>query len=508
MNAFEYIRKYCQAGYAAVAVETWEEDRLVRDTLAMWERGVIYRMGAGTALRDVRRGGAVRRAERDEDVIVPAGKAHYAGAMDRAIAAGEGILFLSDIQHFIQEPAIARALLDRMAMFKLRRVTVVMMAPSWRLPDDLKHSVPVQSIPLPTEEELNVSLQAALDAPSTKQRVNDEQRRQLLIAAKGLTLEEAEDAYASAVCFPNMPIEVVEQEKMKLVRSQCTTHEKPLPLEMFGGYGGLKQYIEEEVLPVKDDPQLRVRGILLLGPPGCGKSTACRMIASKVGWPLIRLDIPAAKGSLVGQSESNLRQAFARIRAVGNCVVWADEMEKAVGGYVASAASDAGVTLGMVGTLLTELQEQKDALYVVTVNDFSKLPPELARAGRIDERFFMDHPVTSERTAIAEIHLARLGLDAELASVIAEMTDKWTGAEIEQLIKSAARRTMRGVTREALAEAKAKIVPAHRYSDVEELRKWARERVRWANDAEVESPVQTHPFRRILEERQRERGNN
>lgn len=99
----------------------------------------------------------------------------------------------------------------------------------------------------------------------------------------------------------------------------------------------------------------------------------------------------------------------------------------------------------MVGILLTWLQEHKQPIFTIaTANDYAKLPIELTRAGRFDERFFLDLPSSSERAAIADIHLKRFGcLGDGLASHIASVTPDWTGAEIEQLIKSAARRSAR-----------------------------------------------------------------
>ena len=122
-------------------------------------------------------------------------------------------------------------------------------------------------------------------------------------------------------------------------------------------------------------------------------------------------------------------------------------------------------------------------LTVATCNDYRKLPPELSRAGRIDERFFVDLPAQTEREEIAKVHLERLKCDASFSSVIAAATDGYTGAEIEQLVKSAARRTQRKVTAESLKDAAGTIKPIARIDSegTEALRKWGRECMTLAN---------------------------
>jgi SpoVK/Ycf46/Vps4 family AAA+-type ATPase len=153
-------------------------------------------------------------------------------------------------------------------------------------------------------------------------------------------------------------------------------------------------------------------------------------------------------------------------------------------GFASSSNTVSGVTLGMVGTLLTWMQEHSSPiLTVATCNDYRKLPPELTRAGRIDERFFVDLPSLIEREEIARVHLERLKITTDLAPEIAALTDTWTGAEIEQLVKSAARRTQRKITSEAIKQAAATIKPIAKVDPegTEQLRRWGKECLTIAN---------------------------
>ena len=126
-----------------------------------------------------------------------------------------------------------------------------------------------------------------------------------------------------------------------------------------------------------------------MGIPGTGKSLTSKATATILGWPLIRLDIGALKGSLVGESEQKMRSALKVIDAFGESVIWIDEVEKAFAGTRSSGDTDAGTTANMFGAFLTWMQETKTSVMVMaTANDISKLPPELVRAGRFDATFF------------------------------------------------------------------------------------------------------------------------
>jgi SpoVK/Ycf46/Vps4 family AAA+-type ATPase len=88
---------------------------------------------------------------------------------------------------------------------------------------------------------------------------------------------------------------------------------------------------------------------------------------------------------------------------------------------------------------LTWLSEKKESVFVVaTANDVSGLPPELLRKGRFDEVFFVDLPSQAERSAIIQLHLSKREITANIScDELAEHTEGFSGAELEQLIVSA-----------------------------------------------------------------------
>jgi len=470
------IAQYHNAGYPIVAVETVEERRLIADVIEHFgdDANEYQLMGIAAAggLVDLKQGIAIDP------------RCQFPAAFDQATQRDNVILVVRDWQHIVANGPAYRPLLDRIDALKGCGALVLLLAPSWNLPAEMAHDCPIIDQALPSRDDL----QKALNVVCSATGLNVSKPDALLDAATGLTLEEAESAFAlSAVECGQLDPSIVEREKIQLVRKSGHLEYWPaVDGDQVGGLDGLKSYVTDEVLPVQDDPQLRVRGVLLVGVPGTGKSLSARAAGSLLGWPVLRLDVAALKGGLVGQSEQNMRAALKLAEAVAPCVLWLDEVEKGLGGFASSAQTDGGTTLGMVGHLLTWLQEhQSPILTVATCNDFSKLPPELTRAGRFDERFFTDCPTPAERDAILRVHLERFGCTFadDLIGNVSRLTDDWTGAELEQLVKSAARRTGRQPTLDVCRELTQQIKPIAtvQRDSIRKLRDWAKDSLRSAN---------------------------
>jgi len=480
--------KYLRAGYPLLAVETADERAFVTRA---YEELSSFANERGTTIQVF-----WHRQTGLEQITGPPGRSEPARAtlqeaVQQARAASRTVVFLSDLQRILQNPGVYRVLLDAIPSLRRNQSMLVLLAPHFDLPQELLHEVAVLVDPLPTREQLRRPLDVVVRGSNAA--VEDEAA--LLDAAAGLTTLEAENAFAlSVIERGKLDPEVVWREKMRLVRQTGYLEVwQPVSPDRVGGLDLLKHYIAEEVVPSKDDPDLRVRGILLVGVPGTGKSLSAKAAAALLGWPVLRMDIGALKGSLVGQSEANIRAALRLADAVAPAVLWIDEIEKGVGGYRSSAVTDGGTTLSMVGTLLTWMQEHESPVIVIaTCNDYSKLPTELTRPGRFDERFFVDLPTSSERVEIARIHIRRFQEDDGAAEVAAEL-EGYTGAEIEAAVKSAARRTGRRITAEALREAARAIRPIAETAaeEIQALRTWARRALRPASSSQEDPLIRT-----------------
>lgn len=145
---------------------------------------------------------------------------------------------------------------------------------------------------------------------------------------------------------------------------------------------------ERGVMPLK--------GLLMCGVPGCGKSEAAKLLQRSWNLPLVKLSMQQLMGGHVGDSERNLRTALAQAEAMAPCIVWIEEIENAMGGMT-SGSGDSGTSQRMLELLLTWLQDKTRACFVfATANDISKLPYELLRKGRFDELCGVTLPTRQE----------------------------------------------------------------------------------------------------------------
>src|SRR5262249_12397849 len=158
-----------------------------------------------------------------------------------------------------------------------------------------------------------------------------------------------------------------------------------------GGLEALKAFCARALRPGRRG-DVRARGVLLLGPPGSGKSALARALGNETGRPTLALDVGALMGSLVGATEANVRQALRVVDAMAPAVLFLDEVEKALAG-AGGGQSDGGVSARLLAALLGWLNDRaSDVFTVCTANDISRLPPEFSRAERFDATFFLDLP--------------------------------------------------------------------------------------------------------------------
>lgn len=172
-------------------------------------------------------------------------------------------------------------------------------------------------------------------------------------------------------------------------------------------------------------------------------------------------------GSLVGQTESNIRQALKIADAMAPCVLFLDECEKALAGVASSGQTDSGVSARLFGTFLSWLNDRTSDVFVMaTCNDITKLPPEFSRAERFDGVFFLDLPGATQKGTIWDICLSLFDLDPNQPQ---PRTKDWTGAEVRSCCRLAA------LLNVSLVEAAKNVVPVAvtAAESVSRLQAWA-----------------------------------
>jgi len=224
------------------------------------------------------------------------------------------------------------------------------------------------------------------------------------------------------------------------------------------------------------------KGILLAGVPGCGKSFSAKMVAKEWELPLFRFDIGTVYDKWVGESEKKMKEALQFIDNVSPCVVWIDEIEKAL------SVSDSGNDTGkrVLGQFLFWLQESKSRVFLVaTANDISLLPFELFRKGRFSEIFFIDLPNASERQAVIEQYTKKslhVDFTEKQMEELVSISEGFSYSDIECAIKDVAQLALvdgqSAITQENLVSKFNEIVPISKNNPdmVEKIRKWGSER--------------------------------
>ncbi|HUT74361.1 MAG TPA: AAA family ATPase [Armatimonadota bacterium] len=400
--------------------------------------------------------------------------------------------------------AVIRKLRDLTERLRTSYVTVILLSPVLRLPDELEKDVTVIDYDLPGPQELGGLLDTALESLSRAGEdlsLTSAEHEQVLKATAGMTLAEAENVFAKCIVERRrFDVDLIIAEKEQLIRKSGLLEyfHTAASLRDVGGLDLLKAWLTARGKAFSERARQfglpEPRGLLLLGVQGCGKSLTAKAVASLWQLPLLRLDVGRIFSGYIGSSEENIRKAIKIAEAVSPTVLWLDEIEKGLAGTQSSSASDAGTTSRVFGTIVTWMQEKTAPVFVVaTANDITQLPPELLRKGRFDEIFFVDLPVVAERREIFAIHLRRRGRDPAGYDLeqLAQAADGFSGAEVEQAVVAALYRAFdRGaeVTTDDVICSLRETVPLSvtMSEDIDYLREWAHLRTRPASSAQRE----------------------
>jgi SpoVK/Ycf46/Vps4 family AAA+-type ATPase len=411
----------------------------------------------------------------------------------------EAAFILKDFHRHMEDPVVVRRLRDVGQKFSKNRRTVVIIAPSIKMPPELASLVEYLELPLPDKQRLRQIIDEMIvrvGKTRTLRRSLDTEGLDVMAGnLRGLTEEQAERAVSQAIVTrygltAEIVTDVLQAKKEILRRSEMLEFvDVSDSLANVGGLENLKSWLaqrrgtwEEQARAFGLEPP---RGVVILGVQGCGKSMCAQAIAGEWKLPLVKFDTAAIFDKYIGETEKRIQKVFQVAEELSPCVLWIDELEKVFAGSGSdSAASDAGVSSRLLAAFLSWMQERKAPVFVAaTCNNVSVLPPELIRKGRFDELFFVDLPTRAERKQIFALELLRRNrrpgeFDLDQVAVAAR---GYSGAEIQAAVQTAlyiSFSSKQPLATSSLVDALAKTVPLSttRAEEIQQLRDWARAR--------------------------------
>lgn len=327
-------------------------------------------------------------------------------------------------------------------------VIIIIVSQEAEIPEGIKKWTVNITLPKLSKNEIKKYILEKADEREIE--ITDEKIEELALYLKGLSKFQITQLLNSMTDFTinEYTKNKVLFEKTEMIKNSSVLEiiQENITLSRMGGLYNLREWllnkkkIIENIEEAESFGLSAPKGVLLVGMPGCGKSMAAKIAASEFSMPLVRLDIGKLLGKYVGESEKNMQTALKTAEAISPCVLWIDEIEKAFAGINQSDGSSDTIKR-LFGQFLTWLQEKKEMIFVVaTANNINLFPPEFLRKGRFDEIFFIDFPNKEEREEIFKIHLEKMKqynedqIDLEMLS---EKTERFSGADIEEAVKTA-----------------------------------------------------------------------
>jgi transitional endoplasmic reticulum ATPase len=220
-----------------------------------------------------------------------------------------------------------------------------------------------------------------------------------------------------------------------------------------GGLDSVKQHLKEAVEWPMKQPEIFKRlgikppkGILLYGPPGCGKTLLARAVSTESEANFISIKGPEVFSKWVGESEKAIREVFRKARMAAPAVIFFDELDSLTP-QRGSGSGDSGVSERVISQLLTEMDgilSLQDIVVVAATNRPNLIDPAVLRPGRFDRLIYVPEPDEASRLQILKLYTAGMPLckDVDL-NLVAAQTRYYSGADLENICREAAMHALR-----------------------------------------------------------------
>lgn len=363
------------------------------------------------------------------------------------------IYLMHDLNLFFKEDGVGLKLMSRLKNlkneFRNKKKIVIVNSSIDKIHGLIKNDFVMLDYPLPTYEEIKTQIDDFLQKNSIGSNLTEHLKDRIVLSCLGLTIEQVKKILGKTL-IKNKKLDescldqIIEEKKLVIGKNKILDfYDVRETFKHIGGLNKLKNWLKDRSKAfsqeAKDYGLPEPKGLLMIGVQGTGKSLTAKAVSSLWRLPLLKLDIGRVFGSLIGESESRIREAIKISETISPCILWVDEIDKAFAG-MQGAQGDSGTSARVFGTFITWMQEKTKPVFIVaTANDISKLPPELLRKGRFDEIFFIDIPNSHEREEIFKIHIEKTNRDVQRYELLelVQKSEGFTGAEIEQAVKDA-----------------------------------------------------------------------
>jgi transitional endoplasmic reticulum ATPase len=284
---------------------------------------------------------------------------------------------------------------------------------------------------------------AALDRPL----VMDMTPPQLANITAGLSLVQLESVFLKAEIAGAVSWQLVRDTKRAIIGQEYAglleMLEPTAGFEIVGGMDQLKQWaIEEIITPVAEGrPADMAQGVVLVGPPGTGKTFFVKALAKEIGFNAVALSMESILGMYVGQSEANLARALSVVRSLAPVLLFVDELDQS---DVAARGNSSGnpVAKNLFSQLLRFLGEPSNrgrVVFFAASNRPDLLDAALLRSGRVDAVIPVLLPEAPERAAIVTAQAATQGAQITDAArdLMASKSEAYTSADLAALVTKA-----------------------------------------------------------------------
>lgn len=263
----------------------------------------------------------------------------------------------------------------------------------------------------------------------------------------GLSLVNIEDIILQANAEKKLTKKMILDRKKELIRKEYSDiielyDTDGYGLKDFAGQDHIKGYFQDVVIDAIKDDNLEIvpKGVLLMGPPGTGKTYFSRCLAGDAGINFVEFKMSKILDKWVGEAEKNLEKAFSVFRALAPVGVFIDEVDQALSRGDNESNSVSKNLFGMFLSELSKAENRGRIVWIGATNYPNKLDDAFKRSGRFDKKIPFFAPESDERAAVFQIHLNKTKLkvaDDVDTSVLATKTEGYTQAEIENIVVKA-----------------------------------------------------------------------